>query len=145
MGEESLFKIRLAVDFDDFEEVIFYRRGESRKKETLVNFFGLKKTPIEFTNYDRVAIYLKFKEADYFEGKKRNSLYFTPGATVIKLFQNVPKADLEMLFPNSQVRMKTIDKLIIGVPAAVSGVVVVATKLGATLLLPRSVIAFTSG
>ena len=40
-----------------------------------------------------------------------------------------------MLFPNSEVRMKTIDKLIIGVPAAVSGVVVIVTKLGATLIL----------
>jgi hypothetical protein len=34
--------------------------------------------------------------------------------SLIKLFHNVPKADLEMLFPNSRVRMKTIDKLIIG-------------------------------
>ena len=41
--------------------------------------------------------------------------------------------------------MKTIDKLIIGIPAAVSGVVVVATKLGATVLLLASVIAFYLG
>jgi hypothetical protein len=31
------------------------------------------------------------------------------------------RADLEMLFPNAQVRMRPIDKLLIGVPAAVSG------------------------
>jgi len=43
LGEESLFEIRLEVDFQDFEEVIFYRRGESKKRETLVKFFGLKK------------------------------------------------------------------------------------------------------
>jgi uncharacterized integral membrane protein len=72
-------------------------------------------------------------------------LNFTPGSTIIKLFQNVPKTDLEMLFPNSEVRMKTIDKLIIGVPAAVSGVVVVVTKLSATLLLIGSVVAFWLG
>ena len=29
LAEESLFKIRLAVDFDDFEEVLFFRRGEN--------------------------------------------------------------------------------------------------------------------
>jgi hypothetical protein len=52
--EESLFKIRLEVDFQDFEEVIFYRRGESKKRETLVKFLGLRKEPIEFTNYERV-------------------------------------------------------------------------------------------
>jgi hypothetical protein len=145
LEEESLFKIRLRVDFEDFEEVIFFRRGESTRQETLVKLFGLKKEPFTFTNYERVAMYIKFKEEDYFKAKKRKSLYFTPGSTIIKLFQNVPKADLEMLFPNSEVRMKTIDKLIIGIPAAVSGIAVVATKLGASILLMAAVISFWLG
>jgi hypothetical protein len=145
LGEESIFKIRLEVDFQDFEEVIFYRRGESKKRETLVKFFGLKKKPIEFTNYERVAIYIKFKEAAYFEARNRRGHNFSPGSTIIKLFQNVPKADLEMLFPNSEVRMKTIDKLIIGIPAAASGIAMVATKLGASILLIASIIAFWLG
>jgi hypothetical protein len=50
-----------------------------------------------------------------------------------------------MLFPNSKVRMKTIDKVIIGVPAAVSGIIVLVTKLGASLLLVGSVISFWLG
>jgi hypothetical protein len=145
LAEESLFKIRLEVDFQDFDEVIFYRRGETKKRETLVKFFGLKKKPIDFTNYERVAIYIKFKERAYFEAKNRESRNFFPGSTIIKLFQNVPKADLEMLFPNSEVRMKTIDKIIIGIPAAVSGIAVVATKLGASILLIASIIAFWLG
>jgi len=145
LKEESLFKIRLRVDFEDFEEVIFYQRGESIKEETLIKFFGLKKEPFKFTNYDRVMIYIKFKEEDYFKAKKQKTHYFTPGATIIKLFQNVPKADLEMLFPNSEIRMKTVDKLIIGIPAAVSGLVVIATKLGASILLIGSVIFFWLG
>ncbi|MGB6012905.1 MAG: TMEM143 family protein [Desulfobacterales bacterium] len=145
LKEESLFKIRLRVDLDDFEEVIFYQRGESTKEETLVKFFGLKKEPITFTNYERVAIYIKFKEEDYFKAKRQKNLNFTPGSTIIKLFQNVPKADLEMLFPNSEVRMKTVDKLIIGIPAAVSGIVLTATKLGASILLIASVISFWLG
>ena len=135
LAEESLFKIRLEVDFDDFEEVIFFRRGESLKQETLVTLYGLRKKRFSFTNYDRVAVYIKFKEKQYFDDRDRKKLNFVPGSTIIKLFHNVPKADLEMLFPNSEVRMKTIDKLIIGVPAAVSGVVVIVTKLGATLIL----------
>ena len=145
LKEESLFKIRLRVDFNDFEEVIFYQRGESFKEETRVKYFGLKKVPLRFTNYDRVMIYIKFKEEDYFKAKEQKTLYFTPGATIIKLFQNVPKADLEMLFPNSEVRMKTIDKLIIGIPSAVSGIAIIATKLGASILLIASVISFWLG
>jgi hypothetical protein len=145
LDEESLFKIRLKVDFQDFEDVVFYHRGISTKRETLLSFFGLRKKRIEFTNYERVVMYIKFKEADYFKAKKQKSLYFTPGSTIIKLFQNVPKADLEMLFPNSEVHMKTIDKFIIGVPAAMSGIAVVVTKLGASLLLIASVISFWLG
>ena len=145
LAEESLFKIRLEVDFDDFEDVIFFRRGESVKQETLATFYGLRKKRFNFTNYDRVAVYLKFKEKQYFDDRDRKKLNFVPGSTIIKLFHNVPKADLEMLFPNSKVRMKTIDKLIIGVPAAVSGVVVIVTKLGATLILIASVFAFWLG
>jgi hypothetical protein len=145
LAEESLFKIRLEVDFKDFEDVIFFRRGESVRQETLVSLYGLRKKRFKFTNYDRVAVYIKFKNQRYFEDRGRTKLNFVPDSTIIKLFQNVPKADLEMLFPNSEVRMKTIDKLIIGVPAAVSGVIVVITKLGATLLLLGSLLAFWLG
>jgi len=145
LSEESLFKIRLEVDFDDFEDVIFFRRGESVQQETLVSLYGLRKSTLNFTNYNRVAIYIKFKGKKYFDDRDRKNLKFVPGSTIIKLFLNVPKADLEMLFPNSRVRMKIIDKLIIGVPAAVSGVVVIVTKLGATLILISSVIAFWLG
>jgi hypothetical protein len=145
LGEESLFQIRLEVDFDDFEDVIFFRRGKSIKEETLVKLFGLRKKKFQFTNYERVAIYIKFKEKPYFDSQDRKNLYFEPGSTIIKLFHNVPKADLEMLFPNSKVRMKTIDKIIIGVPAAVSGIIVLVTKLGASLLLVGSVLSFWLG
>jgi hypothetical protein len=145
LQEASLFKIRLAVDFDDFEEVLFFRRGESVRNETLVSWGGLRRRQVTFTNYDRVVVYIKFKPAAYFEARQRRDLPYTPGATLIKLFRNVPKADLEMLFPNSEVRMQTIDKLIIGVPAAVSGVVILVTKLGASLVLLASLLAFWLG
>ena len=145
LGEESLFQIRLEVDFDDFEDVIFFRRGETIKEETLVKFFGLSKKTFQFTDYERVAVYIKFKEKSYFDSQNRRTLYFEPGSTIIKLFHNIPKADLEMLFPNSKVRMKAIDKVIIGVPAAVSGIIVLVTKLGASLLLIGSVISFWLG
>jgi hypothetical protein len=135
LQEESVFKVRLAVEFADFADVVFYRRGEFQQTETISKFWGLRKQNISFTNYDKVAVYIKFKDADYFNQTKSTSLNFEPGSTIIKLFQNVPKADLEMLFPNSQVRMRTIDKAIIGGSALVGGAVVLVTKLGASLLV----------
>lgn len=145
MKEESLFNISLQVDFDDFEEVLFFRRGETLQRKVLKKFFGLKKVPLEYTNYDRVAIYFKFKDEAYFKAQKRKNLMFKPGSTIIKLFEDVPKADLEMLFPNTQVRMKLFDKLVLGVPAFIGGVVMLATKLMVTLSFAGSVLAFYLG
>jgi len=145
MDEESLFRIRLYVDFDDFEEVLFFRRGETRRSETIKEWFGLRKREIDVTLYERVAIYVKFKGEDYFAERKRKNLMFKPGSTLLKLFRNIPKADLEMLFPNTEVRMKPIDKVVMGVPAVASGIIVIVTKLGAVLSLIVAFLLFWLG
>ena len=145
LNEESLFKVRLEVEFEDFEEVVFYRRGESQLTETITSFWGLRKKPLHFTNYDRVAVFIRFKDKAYFESKNKLPMGFEPSSTIVKLFQNVPKADLEMLFPNSEVRMRPIDKMIIGSSALIGGAVVLVTKLGASLLLLFALFAFWGG
>ena len=145
LTEESLFKVRLEVEFEDFEQVVFYRRGESQKSETLRSFFGLRKQLIEFTNYDRVAVFITLKNAAHFSKKNKAPIGFEPGSTIIKLFQNVPKADLEMLFPNSEVKMRRIDKILIGASAAVGGSVVLATKLGPSIILLAALFGFWLG
>ena len=145
LEEESLFKVKLFIDFDDFEEVLFFRRGTSKRIETIRTWMGLRKTDIEVTLYERVVIYVRFKDAQYFKEQERTDLLFEPGTSVIKLFRNVPKNDLEMLFPNTEIRMKPIDKVIIGVPAAIGGLFMLITKLGSTLLLIIAVIAFWLG
>ncbi len=145
LQEESLFNVRLEVNFDDFEEVVFFRRGESRRTETIRSLFGLRKREITFTNYDRVLVYVRFRGAEHFARQGRKNLLFTPGSTLLKLFQDVPKADLEMLFPNTEVRMKLIDKILIGVPAAAGSVALLVTKLSGTLILVGAFIAFWLG
>jgi hypothetical protein len=145
--EESLVKVRLEADFDDFEQVVFYRRGERARTEEVKELFGLRRRTLQFTDYAKVLVYVRFKDAAHFEAQGRavDKLPFTPGSTIIKLFQDVPRADLEMLFPNAKVRMRRIDKLLIGVPAVVSGVIVVATKLIAALVPVLLLLAFWFG
>ncbi|MDW3094839.1 MAG: TMEM143 family protein [Gammaproteobacteria bacterium] len=145
MQSESLFRVKLQVDFDDFEEVLFFRRGVSFKTETINTIMGLRKVNIELEVYDRIVVYVRFKNQQHFDSLDKTELYFEPGSTIIKLFRNVPKNDMEMLFPNTEVRMKPIDKLLIGVPTAVGGIFMLVTKLGATLLLVFSVLAFWLG
>ena len=143
LTESSLFKIRLHVDFGDFSEVSLFTRGESVRRETLARWFGLRSEEIEFTNYERVVVFLRVRD-DYRDAKGDIS-FCRPGATLLKLFRNVPKADLEMLFPNTQVRMRLLDKLMIGVPAVVSGGIVLTTKLGASLVLLGSLLGYWLG
>ncbi len=138
----SLFPVQLYVDVDDFEEVLLYTRGASHRREDVSKLFGLWRETVEFVNFDRVVLYLRFKEDVDAESTLGGC---QPGSTMLKLFQNVPAADLEMLFPNTRVGMRTVDKVLIGVPALLSGGMVVSTKLGATLILLGSLIGFWLG
>lgn len=133
LHSESLLKVRLQVSFDDFEDVLLFRRGVTWREVTLARFFGRFERQISFQNFERVVIYVRFKDAAHFEGRSRPPNAFPPGSTVLKLFHNVPRPDLEMLFPNSEVRMRPVDKVTIGVPAIAGGVVIVVTKLLASL------------
>lgn len=143
LNESSLFKIRLHVDFADFAEVSLFARGQSQRSEVLPTWFGLGSRHIEFTNFDRVVVFLKIR--DDYQNPTPELSHCRAGATLLKLFRNVPRADLEMLFPNTRVRMRLMDKLFIGVPALVSGGIVFTTKLGASLVLLGSLFGYWLG
>lgn len=146
LEKESMFKIRLYVDLDEFDEVLLYCRGMSEREETIKSFFGLMKKQLRFINYERVMLYIRFKENTASDNTAVNDLNIQrPGSIMLKLFQNVPQADVEMLFPNTQVGMRLIDKLLIGIPALVSGGIVLTTKLGATLVLLGSLAGYWLG
>ena len=132
INRESLFKINLFVDFEDFESQLVFGRGahsrQVRRKRWL-----FKEETIDITVYDRVALIIKYKDESYFAARNRTDLNFDPGTMIVKLFKNIPKGDLEMLFPNAQVRMKLKDKLLMG-GFAVGGGVAVLLKAGAGLV-----------
>jgi len=141
--ESSVFKIRLEVDFEDFDEVLLFCRGEHQREETFFRLWRWLPKTIKFTNYERVVVYLKFKQQLSKEAESLGTC--VPGASLLKLFQNVPQADLEMLFPNTQVKMRLLDKLLIGIPALISGAVVLTTKMTASLILLGTLIGFWFG
>ncbi len=144
---ESLLSLRAEVDLEDFDEVLVYRRGQTSRERERREWKGLRRRTVEFTNYEKVLIFVAFKDAEHFTARERDldELPFDPGSIVIKLFQDVPRADIEMLFPNTQVRMRTVDKLLIGVPAVVSGIIILVTRLAATLGLVLLLMGFWLG
>ncbi|MFB9730005.1 TMEM143 family protein [Haloechinothrix salitolerans] len=143
ISDHSLLKVRMEVDHDAIDDVLIYRRGATDRTAKVPHWFGLRRKTVEFVSYDKVLLYVAFPEN--VDEEKRDELPFEPGAVMLKLFQDVPRRDLEMLLPNVGVRMRPIDKLLIGVPAVVSGIVVVVTKLIASLGVLFLLLAFWLG
>ncbi len=140
LKKESLFKISLFVDFKDFEKQIIFRRGSRTDKVKIKKWF-FREIPAEVEVYERVALVVKFRDAAYFEKNRRRDLKFQPGTMIVKLFKDIPKADMEMLFPNTQVRMKFKDLLIM-IGCAIGGGVTVILKAGAGLIALFTVLWF---
>ncbi|MEU2120921.1 TMEM143 family protein [Nocardia niwae] len=138
-AEHSLVKVRLEVDEDDVETVMFFRRGVAQRTERVGSLFGLRRRSVEFTSYGKVLVYVAFAERPAAVADR------PPAGVLLKLFGNVPRNDLEMLYPSVRVRMRPVDKLLIGVPAVVSGIVVVVTKLVASLGPLVLLLAFWAG
>ena len=131
---ESLFQVKLHTELSDFAELTLYARGRRTREETITSWFGWRKKTVTVAYAERILLFVRFQDAAHFQGKKprKTPLPFTPGSTQLKLFANVPLADLEMLFPNSEVRMKTLDKALIGVPALI-GIATMSAKILALL------------
>jgi hypothetical protein len=135
MARESLTPLRLQVDLDDYGELVIYRRGSRRQTVDIPRWKGLRTEKRTITVEDRVVVLARVKSKTWFDGRgidpaERN---LVPGHLSLKQFQDVPRADIEMLLPSTQVRLRPIDSLLVGLPAVASGIIVLATKLLPTL------------
>ena len=137
MERESLIALRLDVDLDDFDEVLISRRASHTETITVPKWKGLRSRDLCIQVYERVVIHTRVKPQSWFDAKSVDpaDLNLIPGHASLKQFQNVPRADIEMLIPSTQVRFRLMDTLMVGIPALASGIVVVSTKLLPTLAL----------
>ncbi len=121
--DRSLIQLNIEVDFDAFEHYLFYYRG-SRTVTTRKKLFPFFYKEVTFDMFDRVIVLLKFKGKEYFQkkGMKIEQLNFVPGRTYIYYFKNIPKADLEILFPNVKISMTMKDRLLFLVPCIGVGI-----------------------
>ncbi len=154
----SPYGVEVSVDFDDFEDIRLFYRGESMRYEEKRDPWKLylAKKKVESLAYRRLFLILKPKELNVRakeiakkEGKNfrkvrkhlkhRNPLLIVKGSNeniYIKLFKNIPHSDLNMLFPNSKIKMKLFDKIklgILGGGGTIGGGSTLLTKLGATI------------
>lgn len=137
LNTESLIPLRFDVNLDDYDELLIYRRGERSESVEVKKFFGLKTESKDITVDERVVIHTRVKQQTWFDRNEfdpadRN---LVPGNVSLSQFQNVPRADIEMLLPSTQVKFRLIDTLMIGVPAVAGAVAVLLTKLLSTVAL----------
>ena len=135
MARESLIPLRLEVDLDDYEELLIYRRGSQRQTVEVSKWKGLRTKECTVTVEERVVVLTRVKPQSWFRerGIDAAGRNLVPGQLSLKQFQHVPRADIEMLLPSTQVRFRPIDSLLVGLPALASAIAVLATKLLSTL------------
>jgi hypothetical protein len=132
---ESLIPLKTRIDFDDYAHMVFYYRGDNFKTAQVKRWFRQREVVVD--NFERVALLLRFKEADHFAAKKQKvaELNFTPGKMYLYLYKNVPRYDLELLFPNVQVSMNWLDRLLVLGPAIGAAVPLLLRVLPSLLLI----------
>lgn len=136
--QESAYGLDLSVDLSAFEEIAIYYRGVSNRKNSrrnMMKFF--RKEEFEVPIFRRLCVIFKLaayedrvakvmkdnglprKDAETYVKKLRARLpaEVKEGNVYMKLFRNIPRTDIEMVFPNTQVRFRMMDKLRLGATA----------------------------
>lgn len=137
--KKSLIELKTSVDFNDFEQMVCYCRGDIYKIAWVKKFF--RRVEKAVNAFERVVLLIKFKDEDYFAAKnaKLEKLKFTPGKIYVYLYKNIPKVDIEFLFPNVKTSMTWKDRLMLGIPA-IGAAVPLILKVLPELVLVISVI-----
>lgn len=146
IANSALVDLKTEIDFNDFDHVVFYYRGATPTTIELTRFY-IWKRKIETAVFHNVVLGIKFKEASYFHEQKRKieKLTFTPGLMYLYMYKNIPKYDLELLFPNVQLHMNLIDRLLFILPALGAGISVIYKASSSLLLILALLILLTMG
>ncbi len=136
LSKESHYGLDLKVDFEAFDELIVAYRGESvtrAQRRKISRFF--RREEFDVPIYRRMILLFKLKTpeqhledvirtteisrsaAEKLVRKSRDHIppQIKPDNVYIKIFKNIPKSDVEMVFPNTEVKFRMQDKLWLGV------------------------------
>jgi hypothetical protein len=132
MREDFFSAAKFTVDLDAFDRILVYGRGDAVHRET-VKQWGLRKQTVALPVFERLALLIKFRQDDESRPVRLRSGDIDPGTIIIKLFKNIPKADLEMLLPNARVLLRRQDLYVLSGTIGVGGISVL-LKAGAGIL-----------
>ena len=136
LTSDSHYGLDFHVDLEAFEELQIYYRGASSKKDQRRSFRKFfRKEEFDVPIFQRLFILFKLKSEEqrteeYMRTRKitrekaekiikANSKHIPEGVSrdliYMKLFKNMPRADVEMIFPNTRVKFRLFDKIKLGV------------------------------
>jgi hypothetical protein len=139
LTKESHYGLDLHVDFTAFEEILIYYRGASNRRDQRRSFKKfMRKEEFDVPIFQRLFLLFKLKpfetrvleimkehrmprrEAEKFVRSLRAMIPPEVKDTNIylKLFKNIPRSDVEMVFPNTRVKFRLMDKLRLGLTAS---------------------------
>lgn len=144
--EDSVFDLKTEVDFNDFEQMVCYCRGDSSETITSKKW-GFKTKVKEVAVYQKVALLIKFKEEQHFKDKPaaKAELNFKPGKIYLYLYKNLSKLDIEFIFPNIKMSMNWKDRLLFGVPAIGAAIPLLLKLLPQIILVVGVILYLTLG
>ena len=139
LTKDSAYGLDLEVDLQAFEEILIYYRGATTISEYRrdVRKAYMRWREVKIPVFQRMFLLFKLKpfavrveevmrehnldqkEAERAVRRLRGLLPATVSSDYIyiKLFKNMPRSDVEMIFPNTKVRFRLFDKLKFGVTA----------------------------
>ena len=146
LTQDSVFDLKTEVDFDDFDRMVCYCRGDNLETITAKKWF-FRKVEKQINIYQRVVLLIKFKEERHFKDKpvKNQELNFKPGKIYLYLYKNLSKLDIEFIFPNIKMSMNWKDRLLFGLPAIGAAVPIILRVLPQIVLILGVIIYFTLG
>lgn len=115
-AEKSLFPLRAEVDLDDYDILRLYRRGHAERGEKVRGWSTLwrwRTRRLEL--YERLVVIMRLKP-EALEDRTFRTAGMEPGCIYLKSFKNIPKADVEMVLPNARLRMRPVDRALVGGP-----------------------------
>ncbi len=110
LNQKSPYGVEVEVDLDEFEEIELFYRGQGIRtiERRTWQSAWLRKESIDVPLYRRLFVVLKPRPLEETSAQlavmDANNLY-------LKIFKNIPHYDLEMLFPNTRVKMTLFDKI----------------------------------
>lgn len=125
INEEGILPVSTKVNFEYFDYFEIHYQGTNIKKEKIKSWNPLRKKEIELEIYDRIIFLFKVKENKFFQSKKIRNIPGVPGKIYLKYFRNIPKSDLEIIFPNPKPKMKYIHKLKISIPLIIGFIILI--------------------